>query len=74
MSSSDERNVQIAILAGGQGARFWPLSRMSRPKQFLSISKSGESLIQATARLTFPVSGVNSAFVVTNVKHVPLLN
>lgn len=74
MSSSNENNVQIAILAGGQGARFWPLSRMSRPKQFLSISKSGESLIQATARRTRPVSADSEPFVVTNVQHVPLLN
>jgi mannose-1-phosphate guanylyltransferase len=73
MSDSKEFPVQIAILAGGQGARFWPLSRMARPKQFLSISKSGESLIQATARRVEELAGPDSVHVVTNIQHVPLL-
>ena len=35
------------VLAGGTGTRFWPLSRRSRPKQFLALD--GErSLLQAT--------------------------
>ncbi|MEL7036542.1 MAG: mannose-1-phosphate guanylyltransferase [Cyanobacteria bacterium J06592_8] len=37
------------ILAGGKGERFWPLSRIERPKQFLSLDGSGESLLQTTA-------------------------
>jgi mannose-1-phosphate guanylyltransferase len=37
------------ILAGGKGERFWPLSRRHRPKQFLCLDGSGESLLQATA-------------------------
>lgn len=37
------------ILAGGKGERFWPVSRLSRPKQFLSLDGSGRSLLQATA-------------------------
>lgn len=42
--------TQVVVLAGGQGTRFWPISRQRRPKQFLSISSSGESLIQATVK------------------------
>ncbi|RME59258.1 MAG: mannose-1-phosphate guanylyltransferase, partial [Candidatus Dadabacteria bacterium] len=38
----------IVIMAGGQGTRFWPLSRKNFPKQFLSIDNSG-SLLQRTA-------------------------
>lgn len=37
------------ILAGGQGTRFWPVSRRKLPKQFLSITDSGKSLIRSTA-------------------------
>lgn len=33
--------MQIAIMAGGSGTRFWPASRKKFPKQFLSIA--GES-------------------------------
>lgn len=35
------------ILAGGSGKRFWPLSRLSKPKQFLSLLGE-QSLIEDT--------------------------
>ena len=44
------------ILAGGKGERFWPLSRRQRPKQFLSLDGSGESLLQATANRLLPLA------------------
>jgi len=43
------------ILAGGQGSRFWPLSRSAKPKQFLSMTDNGESLIQSTVRRIQPL-------------------
>lgn len=42
------QNTYIAIMAGGIGSRFWPLSRVNRPKQFLDILGTGRSLIQHT--------------------------
>ena len=30
-------DVYTVIMAGGSGTRFWPLSRSSRPKQFLPL-------------------------------------
>jgi mannose-1-phosphate guanylyltransferase len=36
------------IMAGGSGTRFWPLSRKSRPKQFLALA-SAKPLITETA-------------------------
>jgi mannose-1-phosphate guanylyltransferase len=65
--------VYAVILAGGQGSRFWPVSRQRRPKQFLSISASGESLFQATARRIEPMCGKDRLLVVTNVMHKPLI-
>lgn len=44
-----ERSVsQIipVILSGGSGSRLWPISRESRPKQFLVINDSNYSLLQ----------------------------
>ena len=35
-------------MAGGVGSRFWPLSRMNHPKQFLDIMGVGKTLIQQT--------------------------
>ncbi|MGG6293545.1 mannose-1-phosphate guanylyltransferase [Leptolyngbya sp. AN02str] len=54
------------ILAGGKGERFWPLSRKSRPKQFLSLDGSGRSLLQATAdRLLDLAGGWEGLWVIT---------
>lgn len=37
--------IHAVILAGGVGTRFWPVSRVSRPKQFLDILGMGHSLL-----------------------------
>lgn len=34
------------IMAGGLGTRFWPISRSSKPKQFLNFAKTGKSFLQ----------------------------
>ncbi len=55
------------ILAGGKGERFWPLSRKQRPKQFLSLDGSGNSLLQSTAlRLLELAGGWEKLWVVTS--------
>ncbi|KCB50183.1 mannose-1-phosphate guanylyltransferase/mannose-6-phosphate isomerase [Bordetella hinzii 1277] len=38
------------ILAGGSGARLWPLSRTLNPKQFLRLLRDDESLLQSTVK------------------------
>ena len=54
------------ILAGGKGERFWPLSRRQRPKQFLSLDDSGDSLLQSTANRLLPIAkNWNNLWVVT---------
>ncbi|WP_424951100.1 mannose-1-phosphate guanylyltransferase [Deinococcus sp.] len=75
--SSNESSAQVApqfypvILAGGSGERFWPLSRKSRPKQFLTLDDSGLSLIQATVRRLTGIPGVEveDILIVTGVDH-----
>lgn len=55
------------ILAGGKGERFWPLSRKHRPKQFLSLDGTGQSLLQGTAeRLLTLAGGWDGLWVVTS--------
>jgi len=60
-------NIHAVILAGGQGTRFWPMSRKARPKPFLPFGDGRESLIQATARRALELVGDNSRlWIVTN--------
>ncbi len=55
------------ILAGGKGERFWPVSRLKRPKQFLCLDGSGKSLLQATAeRLLDLAGGWDNLWVITS--------
>ena len=55
------------ILAGGKGERFWPVSRRTRPKQFLCLDGSGRSLLQATAdRLLELAGGWDKLWVITS--------
>ena len=42
------KNHYVAIMAGGIGSRFWPMSRTDYPKQFLDILNTGRTLIQST--------------------------
>ncbi len=38
------------ILSGGSGSRLWPLSRKSRPKQFLHLSGTSDTMLQSTVK------------------------
>ena len=44
-------NIRAVIMAGGSGTRFWPLSRKTRPKQFLDIVSSRSMIEETVARL-----------------------
>ena len=53
------------ILAGGKGERFWPVSRLKRPKQFLRLDGGKRSLLQSTADRLLPIAPWDSLFVIT---------
>lgn len=57
------------IMAGGRGERFWPKSRNSRPKQFLSLTADGETMIQKTVKRLLPVVDMEDIFIVTNASY-----
>jgi mannose-1-phosphate guanylyltransferase len=59
-------NTYCVIMAGGIGSRFWPLSKTSRPKQFLDILGTGETLIQQTYRRLLKVCPSENFLIVTN--------
>lgn len=60
------KNHYVAIMAGGIGSRFWPMSRMDYPKQFLDILNTGRTLIQATFDRFSGFVPVENIFVVTS--------
>lgn len=54
------------IMAGGRGERFWPKSRRNMPKQFLSLTDDGKTMIQLTVERILPLVAVEDIFIVTN--------
>jgi mannose-1-phosphate guanylyltransferase len=62
-------NRFVIIMAGGVGSRFWPLSRREKPKQFLDIMGTGETLIQQTYRRFKSTCPEKNIFVVTSAEH-----
>ncbi len=67
------KNRYVIIMAGGVGSRFWPLSRSKKPKQFLDILGTGETLIQQTFRRFKAVCPEENILVVTNFDHRDLV-
>lgn len=61
------------IMAGGRGERFWPKSRNSRPKQFLSLTSDGETMIQKTVKRLLPLVDMNDIYIVTNSAYTSLV-
>ncbi len=61
-----QQNTYVAIMAGGIGSRFWPGSRVSRPKQFLDIMGVGKSLIRLTFERFLKLCPAENIFIVTN--------
>jgi mannose-1-phosphate guanylyltransferase len=55
----------VVIMAGGKGERFWPQSRLKRPKQLLPIVGDSPLLTQTVDRLAGLVPPQN-VFIITN--------
>jgi mannose-1-phosphate guanylyltransferase len=63
----------VAIMAGGIGSRFWPMSRTNFPKQFLDILNTGETLIQATYSRFARFIAKENIFVVTSNEYINIV-
>lgn len=58
--------ITAVIMAGGKGERFWPKSRENHPKQFLSLTHDGETMIQKTVNRISSLVENEDIFIVTN--------
>ena len=54
------------IMAGGRGERFWPKSRKNLPKQFLSLTNDGKTMIQLTVERILPLVAMEDIYIATN--------
>ncbi len=63
----------VAIMAGGIGSRFWPVSRTNYPKQFLDILGTGKTLIQQTFERYSKVVPSENIYVVTSNEYAGLV-
>jgi mannose-1-phosphate guanylyltransferase len=60
-------------MAGGIGSRFWPMSRIKLPKQFIDILNIGETLLQSTYKRFATFILPENIFVVTTVDYTDLV-
>lgn len=65
--------ITAVIMAGGRGERFWPKSRNNFPKQFLSLTTDGETMIQKTVSRLSSLVAIEDVFVVTNANYVDIV-
>ena len=58
--------ITALIMAGGRGERFWPKSRKNLPKQFLSLTDDGKTMIQLTVERIRSIVDLEDIFIATN--------
>ncbi len=69
----NKKDNYCVIMAGGIGSRFWPMSRKSRPKQFIDIFGSGETLIQQTFKRFERICPSENIYIVTNKQYKDMI-
>jgi mannose-1-phosphate guanylyltransferase len=60
--------MHVIIMAGGAGTRFWPLSRLHRPKQFLTIIGARPMIEEAFLRIA-PLTDERKIYIVVHEDH-----
>jgi mannose-1-phosphate guanylyltransferase len=68
-----DKNNFCVIMAGGVGSRFWPISTMNKPKQFLDILNTGRTFLQQTYDRFVNICPIENIYIVTNVSYRDLV-
>ena len=63
----------VVIMAGGIGSRFWPMSTIDCPKQFIDVLGCGKSLLQLTVDRFAGICPLENIWVLTSEKYAPLV-
>lgn len=61
-------------MAGGVGSRFWPMSTVDKPKQFIDVLGTGRTLIQLTFDRFEGICDPKNVWVVTNKQYAALVH
>ena len=69
-----ENNNHLVIMAGCIGSRFWPMSTVDRPKQFVDVLGCGKTLIQLTMERFENIVPKENVWVVTSEKYVDMVH
>jgi mannose-1-phosphate guanylyltransferase len=69
----NNKHHYVAIMAGGIGSRFWPMSRTAYPKQFLDVLNTGKTLIQWTFERYAKFIPIENIFIVTSEEYVTIV-
>ncbi len=67
------QNNFCIIMGGGIGSRFWPCSRVNKPKQFLDIFGTGRSLLRMTVDRFSSFIPKENILIVTNAQYKDLV-
>lgn len=68
-----DKDNHLVIMAGGIGSRFWPMSTVERPKQFVDVLGTGRTLIQLTMDRFEGVVPRENVWIVTSAKYADLV-
>ena len=63
----------LVIMAGGIGSRFWPMSSVERPKQFLDILGCGRTMLQLTVDRFEGIVPASNIWVVTSERYADIV-
>ncbi len=67
------KHLYCIIMAGGTGTRFWPMSRMTKPKQFIDVLGEGYTLIQETFNRLKKICPIENIIVVTSSNYAEIV-
>jgi len=67
------KNNYCVIMAGGIGSRFWPMSTVQHPKQFLDVLGIGKSLLRMTYERMLLLAPTENIYIVTNAMYKELV-
>ena len=67
-------NNHLVIMAGGVGSRFWPMSTVDKPKQFIDVLGVGRSLMQLTFDRFEGICDPENVWIVTNKRYFDIVS